>query len=95
MNRSTFARIAGAVILGCLATGAVAGDAERPPRYSALDTLRRAKVGTFSPALREEDRRRFAPVEDRSRREDFVPRWGVTCEPDPAKPGTLKCEERK
>lgn len=95
MRRPTFSRIAGAVILAASAHGALAGDAERPPGYSALDSLRSAEVGTFSRALREEDRRRFAPVEDRSRREDFVPRWGVTCEPDPAKPGTLKCEERK
>lgn len=78
-------------VLAFSAAGAAADGTERSAPYSALDTIRRAEVGTFSPRLREEKRE---PVRT-DRPELFKPRFGVRCKFDESRPGTLICEERK
>lgn len=77
-------RILALVVLPILATVAVA---EQPPLYSALDTIQRAEIGTFSPAAEK-------PAREPGRFRAFEPRWGVVCRPNTAEPGTLVCDPK-
>lgn len=85
-------RILALVVLPLLATVAAA---EQPPRYSALDTIKRAEIGTFSPALRQAAEKPARNPVREDRRRAFEPRWGVVCRPNPAEPGALVCDPKK
>ena len=85
-------RILAFVFLPLLATVAAA---EEPPRYSALDTIKRAQIGTFSPALRQATERPAREPVRTDRRRTFKPRWIVSCRPDPTEPGALICTPKK
>lgn len=82
-----------ALFLSASAAGAGADGTERSAPYSALDTIRRAEVGTFSPRLKKAEEKREPVQIDRPR--PFEPKWGVRCKFDESRPGTLICEERK
>lgn len=57
---------------------------EEPRPYSALDTVRRAQVGTFSPRLAPPVR--VAPAEPLSRRPEPSRFERMDCRPDPIRP---------
>jgi len=85
-------RILALVVLPLLATVAAA---QEPPRYSALDTIKRAQIGTFSPALRQAAEKPAREPVRADRRRAFEPLWGVVCRPNPVEPGTLVCDPKK
>lgn len=82
-----------ALIIAAFAAVAVADGTERSAPYSALDTIRRAEVGTFSPRLRTPEREEERK-EERGRSEPKI-EWPVRCKFDESRPGTITCEERK
>jgi hypothetical protein len=68
-------------VLPILATQA---HAEEPGRYSALDTIRRAQVGTFSPRLAPPVR--VVPAEPRAGKPEPRQFERMDCRPDPSRP---------
>lgn len=68
-------------VLPLLATQA---HAEEPGRYSALDTIRRAQVGTFSPGLAPPVR--VAPAEPRAGEPNPRQFERMDCRHDPSRP---------
>lgn len=74
-------RLALGLALPLLATQA---HAEEPGRYSALDTIRRAQVGSFSPRLAPPVR--VAPAEPLSKRPEPSRFERMDCRPDPSRP---------
>lgn len=72
-----------APIIAALLLSAGVAAAEEPPRYSAQDTLRRAQVGSFSPAAQPPVR--VAPgAEVRVRRDGTNHYERLVCREDPA-----------
>jgi len=72
-----------APIIAALLLSAGVAAAEEPPRYSAQDTLRRAQVGSFSPAAQPPVR--VAPGAEVRVRRDGTNRYErLVCREDPA-----------
>lgn len=72
-----------APIIAALLLSAGVAAAEEPPRYSAQDTLRRAQVGSFSPAAQPPVR--VAPGAEVRVRRDGPNRYErLVCREDPA-----------
>lgn len=72
-----------APIIAALLLSAGVAAAEEPPRYSAQDTLRRAQVGSFSPAAQPPVR--VAPGAEVRVRRDGPDRYErLVCREDPA-----------
>lgn len=72
-----------APIIAALLLSAGVAAAEEPPRYSAQDTLRRAQVGSFSPAAQPPVR--VAPGAEVRVRQDGTDRYErLVCREDPA-----------
>ncbi len=63
---------------------AIVAHAEEPRPYSALDTVRRAQVGTHSPRLAPPVR--VAPAEPLSKRPEPSRFERMDCRPDPSRP---------
>lgn len=70
--------------LGVLLPLATQAAPEEPRPYSALDTVRRAQVGTHSPRLAPPVR--VAPAEPLSRRPEPSRFERMDCRPDPSRP---------
>lgn len=70
-------------VLPLLATQA---HAEEAGRYSALDTIRRAQVGTFSPRLAPPVRVTSARTSPQSERTETSRYDRMDCRPDPSRP---------
>ena len=70
-----------AIVLPLLATQA---HAEEPGRYSALHTVRRAQIGSFSPRLAPPVR--VAPAEPRAAKPNPRQFERMDCRPDPSRP---------
>lgn len=80
-NRNRRLILALGLALPILATQA---HAEEAGRYSALDTIRRAQVGSFSPRLAPPVR--VAPAEPLSKRPEPSRFERMDCRPDPSRP---------
>ena len=83
-THSRAARRFSVLLLGVLPILATQTHAEEPRPYSALDTVRRAQVGTFSPRLAPPVR--VAPAEPPSGRPEPSRFERVDCRPDPSRP---------
>lgn len=74
------ARRLAVLALGVLLPLATQAAPEEPRPYSALDTVRRAQVGTHSPPVR------VAPAEPLSKRPEPSRFERMDCRPDPSRP---------
>ena len=83
-THSRAARGLAVLLLGILPILATQTHAEEPRPYSALDTVRRARVGTFSPRLAPPVR--VAPAEPPSERPEPSRFERMDCRPDPSRP---------
>lgn len=83
-THSRAARGLAVLLLGILPILATQTHAEEPRPYSALDTVRRARVGTFSPRLAPPVR--VAPAEPRAGRPEPSRFERMDCRPDPSRP---------
>jgi len=83
-THSRAARGLAVLLLGVLPILATQAAPEEPRPYSALDTVRRAQVGTHSPRLAPPVR--VAPAEPLSRRPEPSRFERMDCRPDPSRP---------
>ncbi len=83
-THSRAARGLAVLLLGVLPILATQTHAEEPRPYSALDTVRRAQVGTHSPRLAPPVR--VAPAEPLSKRPEPSRFERMDCRPDPSRP---------
>lgn len=83
-THSRAARRSAVLALAVLLPLATQAHAEEPGRYSALDTIRRAQVGTFSPRLAPPVR--VVPAEPRAGKPEPSRFERMDCRPDPSRP---------
>lgn len=83
-THSRAARRSAVLLLGVLLPLATQAAPEEPRPYSALDTVRRAQVGTHSPRLAPPVR--VTPAEPLSRRPEPSRFERMDCRPDPSRP---------
>jgi len=83
-THSRAARRSAVLTLGVLLPLATQAAPEEPRPYSALDTVRRAQVGTFSPRLAPPVR--VAPAEPLAGRPEPSRFERMDCRPDPSRP---------